>query len=176
VSFKMATINTRIQQVLLATDDNEKASFDKWLTDLENGELSSLISDDLMSNIKTTEYGNKSISNIKDLIELQQYLKSQWFIDLGLNSNFNMKRESLNSNETNVGEMILLPYIDDMLQMRREFVNGVNKMYGTNISVELDSSWAYVNETIKEEQEEQEEQEEPKEEPKQETKEGDNNV
>jgi hypothetical protein len=53
-----------------------------------------------------------------------------------------MKRESINSNESQLNDDMLHPLIDDMLAMRREALEKVNEMFGTNISVEFNSAWA----------------------------------
>ena len=76
-----------------------------------------------------------------DLIEYHQYLKAGLFNELGLNSNYNMKRESINSNESQLNDDMLHPLIDDMLKMRKEFCEQVNEMFGTEISVDFDSAW-----------------------------------
>ena len=65
-----------------------------------------------------------------------------------------MKRERLTSSETDLNEDSLKPLIDVMLFERKQAMEKVNKMYGTNIKVDLDSSW----------KEQREEPEEPKEE------------
>ena len=52
-----------------------------------------------------------------------------------------MKRESLNSAESALNDDYLIPLIDNMLACRKDFVNKVNEMYNTNITVELNSAW-----------------------------------
>jgi hypothetical protein len=52
-----------------------------------------------------------------------------------------MKRESINSNESQLNDDMLHPLIDDMLKMRREALEQVNEMFGTNITVDFDSAW-----------------------------------
>ena len=83
---------------------------------------------------------------IKDLIEARQYYQAQWMNELGLDSNFNMKREALNSSETNLNDAVLLPMTDDMLKCRKEAIEEINKMYGTNITVDFASSWKLEHE------------------------------
>jgi hypothetical protein len=68
-------------------------------------------------------------------------LKAGLFNELGLNSNYNMKRESINSNESQLNDDMLHPLIDDMLAMRREALEKVNEMFGTNITVDFNSAW-----------------------------------
>ena len=76
-----------------------------------------------------------------DLIEQEQYLKASWYNELGLNANYNMKREALNSAESTINNDILFPLIDEMLKQRQIACEQINALFGTDISVELDSSW-----------------------------------
>ena len=52
-----------------------------------------------------------------------------------------MKREALNSAETQVNEDSLRPSIDTYLKERQNGWDLANKLFGTNVEVELDSSW-----------------------------------
>ena len=52
-----------------------------------------------------------------------------------------MKREAINSAESRLNDDILHPTIDVMLQCRKKAVEKINKMFGTNITVELNSVW-----------------------------------
>jgi len=70
-----------------------------------------------------------------------QYTKASWFNELGLNANYNMKRESINSDESQLNDDALLPLVDDMLNCRRLAAEKVNAMFGTSISVDFASSW-----------------------------------
>ena len=64
-----------------------------------------------------------------------------FFHEIGINANYNMKRETLNTSETSVNEQALLPLLDDMLKQRQRGFERVNEKYGTNISVKLNSIW-----------------------------------
>jgi PhoPQ-activated pathogenicity-related protein len=78
-----------------------------------------------------------------------------------------MKRESLNSNETQLNDDMLIPLVDDMLICRQEMIESLNNKYGLNITVELSDVWANnVVEAIEEPQQEEPQQEEPTEEVK----------
>jgi hypothetical protein len=59
-----------------------------------------------------------------------------------------MKRESINSGESQLNNDALLPLVDNMLKCRQEGFDRVNEKYGTNIKVELNSSWQYNEEAI----------------------------
>jgi hypothetical protein len=75
------------------------------------------------------------------LIESQQYIRATWFNDLGLNANYNMKRESINSGESQLNDDALLPLVDNMLECRKIAVDKINAMFDTSISVDLASAW-----------------------------------
>ena len=61
--------------------------------------------------------------------------------ELGLNSNWNAKHENITSSENMLNDDALLPLYDDMLNNWQEGFDEVNKMFGTNITVERNSSW-----------------------------------
>jgi hypothetical protein len=82
------------------------------------------------------------------LIEYQQYLKASWFNEIGLNANYNMKREKLSTTESQMNNDALLPLVEDMLESRRQCIEKVNAMFGTEISVDFASSWEKLVEEI----------------------------
>lgn len=169
ISLRYGTINARIPSLVSADNDNTKESADAFFKKIEDGEEYGIISGSpFFDNLKTSDYGKGSDStHLKELIEEQQYLKSSWWNDLGINANFNMKRESINESEASMGELALLPLCDDMLRERKRAIKLINKMWGTNISVRFSSSWMQLRKNIKIEQKVQQSQIQvtPKEEP-----------
>ena len=75
------------------------------------------------------------------MIEYHQYLKAGLYNDIGLNSNYNMKREAIMSNETKLNDDALHPLIDTMLACRKEAAEEINRLFGTEITVEFNSAW-----------------------------------
>ena len=154
ISIRFVSINSRIPYLVNADDDNTKDSAETVLKDVWDGKkLGVIVNKKLLdkNGVFTSEFGARLNNNIKDLIELRQYLKSSWYMELGIQSNYNMKRESLNSSETTMDESVLLPLIDDMLETRKVGLEKVNKMFGVNIDVKLSSSWEKIREEIKNE-------------------------
>lgn len=143
-----ANINSRIVSLLTAGDDKTKASAEKYIEDIIAGKVGVIASEEFLGGLKTQPYANTGHNVITDLIELEQYLKASWFNELGLNANYNMKRESINSGESQLNNDMLLPLIDDMLKQRQEGAEKVNEMFGTSITVELASSWEDNQEEI----------------------------
>ena len=150
ISLKYGAINSRILNLVSANDDVTKKSIEKVFEDIIKGEkLGVIATKPLLDSMKTYPYAESTNSYIKSLLELHQYLKANWYIDLGINANYNMKRESLSANEVDVNEDTLLPFIDDMLKSRKEDLEKFNKMFNTNIQVELDSSWKKIFEEVR---------------------------
>ena len=142
VSLKVAMINSRITDLISATDDRTKKSAEKFLQDIEDGKLGVISSNEFLEGIRATPYGSEGHYNtITSLIELHQYYRASWYNDIGLNANYNMKRESISRGESQLNNDALLPLVDDMLNCRKNGVERVNKLFGTNITVDLASSW-----------------------------------
>ena len=140
ISFRMASINTRIEALLSAPDDATKKAAEKYLEDVEKGKLGVIAENAFLDGIKAQEVG-RTMRTFTDLIEYQQYLKASWFNEIGLNANYNMKREKLSTTESQMNNDALLPLVEDMLENRRKCLEEVNAMFGTDISVEFASSW-----------------------------------
>lgn len=141
ITIRLADINERIQALISAKDDKTKESAKKYLKDVEDGKLGIIGESAFLDGLKTQPYQSQANNIITQLIELEQYLKASWYNEIGLNANYNMKRESINSNESQLNDDMLHPLIDDMLKQRQIALEKVNKMFGTNITVELDGAW-----------------------------------
>lgn len=140
ISFRLSSVNTRIEFLLSAPDDSTKQAAEKFLKDIEEGKQGVIASNEFLEGIKAQEVG-RSMRTFTDLIEYQQYLKASWFNEIGLNANYNMKREKLSTTESQMNNDALLPLVEDMLEQRRLACEKINEMFGTDISVEFASSW-----------------------------------
>lgn len=145
ITMQMSDILARAMMMITATNDRDRDNVEMWLAKLKKGELSAIgelpsMTGNQDRSINITPF--QSVAGIlTDLIEYHQYLKAGIFNELGLNSNYNMKRESINSNESQLNDDMLHPLIDNMLEMRREALIEVNNMFGTNITVDYNSAW-----------------------------------
>lgn len=140
-TMRVADINSRISFILSSSDDRTAASAKKFLKDIEDGKLGTISDNSFLDDFAVNSVGDKNNQRMTDLVEYQQYLKAAWFNDLGLNANYNMKREAISPDEAQLNDDALLPLIDDMLEERKRGLKQVNEMYGLDIEVDLDSSW-----------------------------------
>lgn len=142
ITMALASISQRVNNLISVADDNTASSADKYLKQLEDGKLGYIFESKLFDSLQTNPM-NSAGGSISDLIELQQYLKASMYNEIGLNANYNMKRERLNSAEVEMNSDNLYPLVDNMLEHRRIALEQINEKYGTEISVEFNSSWDY---------------------------------
>ena len=135
-------ILTRSQQLFCASDANTVASAQIYLKKLIDGELSVIAENAFFEGLKTHNDNASIASNLKTLIEFEQYLKASCLNEIGLNANWNAKREALNSSETGMNEASLLPFPIDMLKQRQTMAEAVNSLFGLNVTVELNEIWS----------------------------------
>lgn len=144
VSLRLASINARRRTIISGADDNARAGALEYLRQIEDGKLGSVIADPaFLDGIKAQPDGAAGTGRgaITELIELEQYIRATMYNELGLNANYNMKREAINSNESQLNKDALHPLIDNMLAEQQKGWDAVNDMFGTSISVRLNSAW-----------------------------------
>lgn len=149
ISIRNSLITIRIPSLISSKDDKTFKSAIKFLKDIEDGKLGVIGESAFLDGLKSLPFNPQSNNSITQLIEMKQYIKASWFNELGLNANYNMKRESINSNESQLNDDMLHPLIDDMLEQRKLALEKVNALFGTNISVKFNSAW-FDNELEKE--------------------------
>lgn len=142
ITMILSTINKRINNLISVSDDNTADSAKKYLDGLEAGKIGYIMENRLYDSLKAKTISETNSARLVDLIELQQYIKASLYNELGLNSNFNMKKERLISEEVEINSNSIFPLVDNMLHCRQEAVEKINAMFGTSITVEFSSSWA----------------------------------
>ena len=140
ITMLLADVNKRAQFIISATDDNTADSANQFLKKLFNGEQATITDNAIMSGLQVNPATTANIA-IMDLVEYQQYLRAGLYNEIGLNSNFNMKREKLTATEVEMNSGNLYPLVDDMLNQRRIALEKINAMFGTEITVEFASAW-----------------------------------
>ena len=143
LTMRTADIMLRVMALLTAPDDKTKIAAEEYLKNLEAGKLGVIGENRFLDDgIKMQSPPSNNGSYLTQFIELHQYLTGTFYNEIGLNANFNMKRESIGDGESSLNEDSLLPLSDEMLRCRKEDIGKINKMFDTNITVEFDSAWA----------------------------------
>lgn len=132
----------RMVKTFIANDDPTAESVRTYLTKVDNGESSVITSNLLWESIKI-DGENSSNNTLHELIEYDNYIKSELYKEIGLYSNDNMKKERLISSEVENGMNSIFPLVDNMMNCRKQAISKINEKFNTNISVEFTSSWEY---------------------------------
>ena len=131
----------RMVKTFIANDDATVESVRTYLSKIDNGESSVITSNMLWDSVKIDSETNTN--TLHELIEYDNYIKSELYEEIGLYSNDNMKKERLITSEVKSGINSIFPLVDNMLNCRKQAINEINNKYNTDISVEFTSSWEY---------------------------------
>lgn len=142
VSIRAAQINLRSHLLIIAENDTAMASANDYIKSLIAGEIAAIADKPIVGNSRA-ESVSHSGNTLIQLMEMGQYQKASWFNEVGLNFNFNMKREYTSAEEVQANTDILMPLVDDMLQCRQFAAEQINNLFGTNISVRKNSAWEH---------------------------------
>lgn len=141
LTIRTADVMLRVLALITAPDDSSRLAADQFLKDITEGHLASIAENRFLDGIRMQNPPSNNGSYLTQFIELHQYLVGSFYNEVGLNANYNMKREALSESETGLNDDSLMPLCEDMLRCRQEDMARVNEMFGTNIQVYLDSSW-----------------------------------
>lgn len=141
LTIRTADVMLRVLALITAPDDSSRLAADQFLKDITEGHLASIAENRFLDGIRMQNPPSNNGSYLTQFIELHQYLVGSFYNEVGLNANYNMKREALSESETGLNDDSLMPLCEDMLRCRQEDMDRVNAMFGTSIKVSLDSSW-----------------------------------
>ena len=148
VNMVMWGFNSRIQKLITAPDDKSKESADLYMKKIIDGDLSVVGDNAMFDGVKMQAPAASSGAGIQQMIEYQQYIKSALYNEIGLSSQFNMKKERLISSEVDQAEDSLFPFVYNMMENRLSGVKEINEMFGLTIDVDFGSVWALKNKKL----------------------------
>lgn len=140
--------NSRTQKLISASDDRTKESADQYVKKIIDGDISVVSENAMFEGVKVQGSQNSAGASVQQMIEFTQYLKATMLNEVGISSNFNMKRERLISSELDAAEDSLFPLVYNMMQQRIAAVEKLNKMFGLSVTVDFGSIWALKNKEL----------------------------
>ena len=140
--------NSRTQKLISASDDRTKESADQYVKKIIDGDISVVSENAMFEGVKVQGSQNSAGASVQQMIEFTQYLKATMLNEVGISSNFNMKRERLISSELDAAEDSLFPLVYNMMQQRITAVEKLNKMFGLSVTVDFGSIWALKNKEL----------------------------
>ena len=140
--------NTRTQKLISASDDKTRESAELFLKRAVDGDIAVVAENAIFDGVRVQAVQSSQSVSITNMTEFQQYLKGSLYNEVGLSSNFNMKRERLISSELDASEDSLFPFVYNMMRCRIEAVKKINEMFDLNIQVDFGSVWHFKNKEL----------------------------
>jgi hypothetical protein len=142
INMVMYGYNTRMQKMMSASDDKTRTSAEVFMRKLIDGDLSVIAENALFDGLKIHSEKSGSSDQVRSLIEYHQYIKATMMNEVGLASNFNMKRERFVAGEVEMQQDTAFPLVYDMMACRQEAVKQINEKFGLSVEVGFGSVWA----------------------------------
>lgn len=140
-SLNVAQINGRVAALYTADSEAEAYSGEKILQDIYAGKPYRILQQNVLEKIGVSPIAATGQSNtLMTLIEAHAYILEQFFNEIGIGYQGNLKRERINTAETNLMKDCLDINVQSMLKCREEAVEKINKLFGLNISVKLNEA------------------------------------
>ena len=160
VSLNVAQINGRLNVAFTADSEAQANMAEDVLRDYYNGKPYRVLTQDIMDKIGVNPIGgSQTTSTLMSLIEAHAHLLQDFYSEIGIASNGNMKRERINTAETELMTGCLDISVWNMIHNLKEGFDRVNELFGTSIGVELNDEVFYAgsaNATLGEDVEEPE--------------------
>lgn len=140
ITMRTVLLTTRMNILVSASDERTKASAENYLRKIENGQLGVIGESAFFDGVRMQTASTTS-NYVTQVVEMMQFIKGSFLQAIGVNSQHNMKSEYVNKDETGLNDDGLRPLVDNMLECRKQFVDEINEMFGTEIEVDFNSVW-----------------------------------
>ena len=138
ISINTATKNMRLTNIITANDNLTVKSIDEVLGAMYAGVpykcvRSSLV--DQLTSVPMTDHTNTQ--QLLQLIQARQYIYAHFYEQIGLKTHDQIKKERLISSEVDEGTELAVFNIQDMLATMQKGIDECNRIFGTEIEIEL---------------------------------------
>lgn len=145
VSLVNTLINGRDSSgIPVASTEAARKSIENYRNSLCNGKVMSIM-DPAFSTVDFKSITTNTALNIKELIETRENLLNGFYHDIGIKTAWN-KKGNMIVEEVKADDPMLLLNLSDMLEFRKRGCDEVNRLFGTNWTVELNPVIDYVEE------------------------------
>lgn len=154
-SIRTAIMNSRLTNIPVACDENEKKAIDIVLETVYDGKPKTVVQSNLLNKfIQDNGNGNEIrtlkltdpdyVRNIQYLSNLHDDLLKRICIIYGHSLNGVNKRAQVNSDELKGYETLARIYPLIMLDERKKFINECNRVFGTSWEVHFSDAWKHI--------------------------------
>lgn len=138
-SLNCAQINGRATVAYTAESEAEANSAEEVLKEIYAGKPYKVLKQNILEKIQATPLGQSgNNSTLMTLIETHQYILAQFYNEIGIAGNWNMKRERVNTAETELMTGSLDVNVKLIEEEIKKGIDKVNQLFGTSITFEID--------------------------------------
>ena len=139
ISINVAQKNTRLTNIIAADDTTTKKSVDFAMGQMYAGKPTICVQSTLVNTLQAVPISTNTSNSqyLIQLVELRQYILSQFYGTLGIYIHDNMKKERLITDEITDGDDMAYLNIQNIFECVKQGIEEVNKMFGTDIKVSL---------------------------------------
>lgn len=131
------TVNTRLTSYPVASNDKVASSIKSFFKRLKEGKNAIISDDAIIQEFRSIDINRASIRDgINDLLIARDKILEMFYRDIGVRM-YNPKKAQVTEDEIEVNNQLLLISKEDMLRERKEGIERVNNMFGTDISVKI---------------------------------------
>ena len=138
ISINVAQKNTRLTNIIAADDTTTKKSVDFAMAQMYAGKPTVCVQSTLVNTLQAVPISSTPNNQyLLQLVELRQYILSQFYASLGIYVHDNMKKERLITDEITDGDDMAYLNIENIFECIKQGITEVNAMFGTDIKVSL---------------------------------------
>lgn len=141
ITMLLNSYNDRIGTLISGGSDQTINSANQYLNNIVDGNLVTVAESSFLNDLSVHNAQTGAKITFDDLTTYQQFLVSDLYNELGINTNNNMKKERLITSEIDNNDQQTFPLVDAMFQNRLEGFTMVNKLFNGNIEVDYNSAW-----------------------------------
>lgn len=138
-------VNARLTSYPVSSDNSVTENLKQFFKNLALGKRAIISDDTIIEKFRNVDIGRGTVQDgINDWLIARDKVLEQFYRDLGVQM-YNPKKAQVTDDEVDSNTQLLLISTDDMLAERREGLERVNNMFGTNISVKINPLFEHTN-------------------------------
>lgn len=138
-------VNSRLVSIPVSNDNAVIESLKTFFKNLAYGKRAIVSDSSIIENFRNVDINRSSVKDgINDWLIARDKVLEQFYRDLGIRMT-NQKKAQVNTDEVESNDQLLLISSDDMLKSRKEGLEKVNNMFGTDIQVRLNPLYNIKN-------------------------------
>lgn len=139
------TVNSRLTSYPVSTDGSVTESLKAFFKNLSMGKRAIVTDDTIIEKFRNIDINRSSIKDgVNEWLIARDKILEQFYRDLGVQM-YNPKKAQVTDDEVESNTQLLLISTDDMLKERREGLERVNRMFGTDIMVSINPKFLTTN-------------------------------